>query len=122
MQGAALPTEARAACSQGGPVRPWSPLTVVMHGCPHKAAVGLGQGLIGRVLTRKVWRGLGVLDSSVLVCRSGAPGGWHETRNVATTVPCKACGASQNPARAHSRARAPQVDQVCAVRAGSGSD
>lgn len=32
----------------GGPARPCpAPLTIVMHGCPHEAAVGLDQGLVG---------------------------------------------------------------------------
>lgn len=78
------------------------PLTVVMHGCPHKAAVGLGQGLISACSTRKVWRALVSLDSSVFVyrLRSSPEAGTtsaSKTRNVATTVPCKHTGASQGP-------------------------
>lgn len=47
--------------SLGSPARPClAPLTVVMHGGPHKAAVGLDQSLIGQVLYTEGLEGPGV--------------------------------------------------------------
>ena len=65
--------------SPGGPARPHlASLTVVMHGCPHKAAVGLGQGLVGRVLYSEGLEGPGVPgEQRACVPPQELPGCWH---------------------------------------------